>query len=516
MGTTTTNHYDLIVLGSDIAGLVAAALVARRGKRVLVMPHGHVDGCYRLGGRTLPLDVSPVVHMGTPPAKRVFQELGQLQQLRRQHTNVNELLHVVLPGHRLDLEPASRNFALEVHREWPDAPAEEARSLQRRWIEATDEVLDQLLGADSALMADGFWQRRFLSRVESQLPRADVDELQPLPFDHPLRRAARAVEPWLQHLSPAQLGKAASLRLAGLWNEGPEDLPRGYLGLREVLLQRIELHSGEVKRGLRIAEILTRRGRVIGVSLLGKRDRYGCDNLIVAMDPRRLLDGTLQPEQLPKPLLQTLSTIVPVAHRYVLHLEVEERGLSPALEGMVICIPSPETSGSDPEAARAWAEHGVGHSYVRLLPGGGEDLRRVCVTRIVADGEPLDDMRERIIEELDTRGVLPFCRPYLRFVHSPHDNREASDGSGEPLADVGPGSRMQLPMAPLYIVHGEPSLGVGVLPHHSGIKALHFASRLTLPGLGLEGEFAAGTMAANLVANPARSPFSRSPLLSRA
>ena len=71
-------------------------------------------------------------------------------------------------------------------------------------------------------------------------------------------------------------------------------------------------------------------------------------------------------------------------------------------------------------------------------------------------------------------------------------------------------------MAPLYAVAKPASLGVGVLPTESGLKSMHFASRLTLPGLGLEGEFAAGTAAAAAVVAPARSPLSRSPLLSRA
>ena len=76
--STTTNHYDLIVVGADVAGLVAAALVARRGKRVLVLPHGPADGSYRLQARVLPLETAPVVHATCPPVERVLAELGQI------------------------------------------------------------------------------------------------------------------------------------------------------------------------------------------------------------------------------------------------------------------------------------------------------------------------------------------------------------------------------------------------------------------------------------------------------
>jgi hypothetical protein len=519
---STTNHYDLIVLGSDIAGLVAAALVARRGRRVLVMPHGQADGVYRLGGHILPLETAPVVHMTTPPVRRVFQELGLLQQVRRQHASIDGLLHYVLPGHRIDLEPEGSNLADEAGREWPGTPVTEAWALQARWSAATDEVLDQLLDSEKALVAEGFWGRRALSRVAAQLPARQVDELEPLSPGHPMRAAAVAHLPWLQHVTPVQLGKAAALRLCGLWNAGPEDLPNGERQLRKLLLQRIELHSGEVKRDLRIGEVLVRRGRVVGASLLGKRDRYGCDHMIVASDPRRMLDGTFLPEQLPKALATALVSIAAIAHRFVMHLEIDARGLSPALAGMVVCLPDPSCEGdakgprdSDEDTA-AWAEHGVGHTYIRVEPGSEEHLRRLSITHIVPAGVSLDTLREEILEELDQRGILPFCRSYIRFLHSPHDNREATDGTGMPLEHLGPGSAMTLPMAPIYGMHGDPVLGVGVLPNGSGLRALHLASRLTLPGLGLEGEFAAGTAAAGLVANPAKTPFSRSPLLSRA
>ncbi len=514
----TTNHYDLVVVGADVAGLVAAALVARRNKRVLVMPHGSAEGHVRLGNRTFGLDTAPVLHMGSPPVQRVFQELGLWQQIRRDHGMVDGMVHWVMPGHRLDVDPPDGRFTAETDREWPQDPVADAWSLRDRWTRATDEVLDQLLASDNALVAEGFWSRRFLSRVAGQLPGREVDELSPLDPEHPLRSAARAVEPWVQHLSPAQLGKAASLRVAGLWGRGPGDVPRGLPHIRKALLQRIELHSGEIKREHRVAEIQVKRGKVVGLSLLGKRDRYGCDHMIVATDPGRLLDGMLPAEHVPKPLAAAVQSIVPVAYRFVLHAEIDERGLSPALAGTAVCLPTPEhpITPSDSSSRATWAAHGVGHTYLRMGPGAREGLRRLSLTRIVAPGEDPSTLRERVLDELDARGVLPFCHDHLTLLHSPHDGREATDGRGRPLADLGPGTAMQLPMDPIYGVQGEPSLGVGVLPHGSGIKNLHLASRLTLPGLGLEGEFAAGAMAAGLVAAPAKSPFSRSPLLSRA
>jgi phytoene dehydrogenase-like protein len=518
--SSTTNHYDLIVLGNDVAGLVSAALVARRGKRVLVLPHGTPDGAVRLQGRVLALDCAPVVHAATPPVERVLHELGLQQQLRRMHAPVSGLVQHVLGDARLDLEPGERNLERELDRAWPSEPALEAWTLRHRWAAATDEVLDELLASDGALSADGFWGRRFLSRVASQLPARDTDELAPLPAEHGLRAIAEAPLPWLQHLTPAQLGKAASLRLGRLWSLGPDDLPAGERRVREILLQRIELHSGEIKRELRVAEILVKRGKVVGVSLLGKRDRYGCDHLIVATDPRLLLDKTMLADAAPRSLVTSLAAIAPAAYRYVMHLEVDERGVTPALSGLALVTPARRGSDAGVDASDADfvpdRAHGVGHTYLRAEPGPTEGLRRIAITRIVGVEEPLGELRESILAELDERGVLPFVHDYVRLCHSPHDGREATDARGDAVDELGPGTAMSVPMSPLYFVEGEPLLGVGLLPTTSGVRGLSFASRLNLPGLGLEGEFAAGTAAAGLVASPAKSPLSRSSLLSKA
>lgn len=499
----TTNHYDLIVVGTDLAGLVAAALVARRGKRVLLLPQGPADGRYRLGRRGFDLDTAPLIHLGCPAAQRVFEELGLWTQIRRELRPLAGLQHWALDGHRLDAAPNTEAWGRETAREWPGDPIAEAWTKRERWSEATDALLDDLLGSDNALVADGFWGRRFLARVAKELPPDDLDELEPLGPGHPVRAQARAIEPWLQQLDPRQLGKAASLRLARAWERGPLDRGGGAAAIREQLLQRFELKSGEVKPNLRLAEILHKRGKVTGISLLGKRDRYGCDHMLIATDPRALLDGPLVLATLPKPLQVSLANLDDVARRYLLHVDIDERGLGPGLDGPVISV-APDSP------------LGVGHTYLRAYPGPREGQRQLALVRIVGPDESIDDMREQILDELDRRGILPFARPWIELLHSPHDGREATDGRGQRITGLGADTAMRQPMTPLLRLSGaNPGLGVGLLPHSSGIKHLHFASRLTYPGLGVEGEFVAGWAAAGAVVGAGRSGLGRNLFLGR-
>ena len=502
MATFTTNHYDLIVLGSDISGLVTAALVAGRGRRVLIIPGGPIGGSYRVGKTDLPVDTAPLVHLRCPAVRRVCDELGLWPQIRREHKLVSEFVHWILPEQRLDIRSDAHSWLPECLRAWPQDPIVEAWDLRTRWMQATESMLDELLASEGALTIDGFWARRFLSRMSSQLPTNNLDDLKPLDPEHPLRQMVYTLQPWLQCMALNQLGKAAGWRITGLWDQGPFDHTGGMPALRAQLLQRIRLKSGEIKSSLRISEILVKRSRAVGIGLLGKRDRYGCENLVIATDPRILLDGLIAPEQFPRTLANLLHGVRPVAIRYVLHIEAKADCVSAAIGGPMIVVPDlNQSSPRESEASTApptW--QGQGTMYIRVSPGSDENTRIISITRIEEVEPELSGIRKRILDELHLRGVFPFMRGHIHWMYSPHDGMGVTDAAGQRIEkeEVEAEGRIE----PEYLYSGPESptaLGVGMLPHSTGIRNLCFASRLTYPGLGLEGEFVAGLAAAGTV-----------------
>ena len=77
-------------------------------------------------------------------------------------------------------------------------------------------------------------------------------------------------------------------------------------------------------------------------------------------------------------------------------------------------------------------------------------------------------------------------------MHSPHDGLPPERATGH----VAP---PPIAPEPLWDLPEGRTLGVGGLPHGTGLKNVLLASRQVLPGLGLEGELAAGWGAARLI-----------------
>ncbi len=479
------HHYDLIVIGHHLAGLVAAALVARRDKRVLVLPGGPANGQVRLGSDHLQLDPAPCLDLNAHAIKQVFDELGVWQQIRRELRPLRTYTHLVANDHRLALAPGGKNFRAESAREWPGFAATDVLAQVLERAEEASTFLSELLAQDTFRHPDGLMNRRLLARAnECRYNTAEAT-------DDPLHRWLAAIVPWLIHSDARAVHPAIWHYLSGAFARGPSDLADGQSRLREMLIQRITMHAGGVKSSLKVSELHFKRGRIHGLSLLGKRDLYGCENVLLACDPRRLVGECLPVTALSDQVVGRLEQARPLAYRYVLFVEVPTSGLSPVLDGLLI------HRGDDVR------ETGVGTTYLRTQASRHAGHRWLTLTHICDPQQPLETMREYLLARMDEAGVLPFVHRHIRAQFSPHDGRGLTDGSSTPLRG-GSEHVPHLPMDAIYPATASNDVSsLALLPHTTAVKNLYLASRLTFPGLGLVGEFAAGYAAAAAIAQPA-------------
>ncbi len=493
----TQRIYDVCVIGSQMGGALAGALLARRGYRVLHVDHDGMGTAYEDGGYVLPyapaLLASPRL---LPAAEMSLRELGLATDTMRALEPCTPDLQILLPRHRIDIGHDPPRRLMELKREWPrDAEA----------LEGSFGSLVKLFDASSPFMKSmpplppaGFGERRAVSkavRFAASAPGAphasSLDEANAFSEleDHPLVCALRTAQRFLGYLDgdPAPL---ATTRLLGGVLHGSHRLTGGSQGLRESIRRKIAESRGEIlgdDQGATVAERLEIDGsRVAAVRLSGSPNAWVARVFIAATDApamRRLLP----PEETGGKMAKLLERIHPRRQLLALNLVVKTAALPPALGDCVLAL----RDAGGPDAV----ENAV---LVQVLParrdkgkGATElvaDERVLCAAGFVAA-----DARDRGEEYLAALGreireavadAVPFferhlLRESLPVLAAPKQRR---------------GSRL-LPH-PLYEVELEQAFGVTALPCRSPYKNLVFAGREVIPGLGLEGEFHAGVQAA--------------------
>ncbi|MGZ3404862.1 MAG: hypothetical protein ACXVAN_00355, partial [Polyangia bacterium] len=176
--------------------------------------------------------------------------------------------------------------------------------------------------------------------------------------------------------------------------------------------------------------------------------------------------------------------IKPSAHRYVVHLVAPLDALPDALGRLAYAV-------GDLTQPLA----GANALTLHLADGYGQHAV-LSVEVLAPDPSPaaLRALRTQVRQQLDK--LLPFVDRHLLLVHSPHDGIAPEGVDGERGATPAPAP---LPMEPIWAMPEDRPLGFCGLPHSTGVKHLLLASRQVLPGLGVEGELAAGWAAARLV-----------------
>ncbi|MGB1698859.1 MAG: hypothetical protein ACPHRO_02815 [Nannocystaceae bacterium] len=477
----TTNHFDLIVLGGDLSGLVAAALAAGRGLRVCVLPGDAPEGTVKVGHRHFPINAAPFTAVSSPFVRVVYEELGLWLQTRRDVRPLEGLHHWRLPNISLDVRSGEENLDREISRATASGSAPLPPDLCPRvsaFMDANMQELFRAAGLEPPVhrsVAGG-------DDAPSELP--EVSEA-----SRALASTVLGVDTlagWLADAPPSGIATPICHRLRTQWAEGPTDFVGGLPALRAQLIARIQSRSSEVKPRIHIDRIDVKRGRVSGVKLRGKDEHYGCDALLLACDPVDVFGTAAEAGSLSKDFARRLAGVQRPLRRYVLHVAVGNAGVSPVFSTTLLtACESAETSGIE------------GLFLRRMDPSqvdAGDDAACISVTALAPTTIPTAELRTRTLDALRRHGGLPFLESHLRWTYSPHDGFGIIDGpQDDPSAASG--SKRPYGMEQLYAFEGA---GVGGgLPIETGVKRLLYAGRMSYPQLGMEGQYIAALAAAD-------------------
>ena len=479
-----TNTYDLIVLGDDLAGVVAGALCARRGMRVLHARVGVVPEAYQLGPHRLPVRPLVLAGLATPAVKRVIDELHFDHMLKRKLIDHAPPFQLVAPDARIDVTGDDVVLARELTRELP-SPALASSAIEGAAGLAAQ--LDAVLGPETTFPPAGFWERREVGRSTARLEEeaaawfaaAADDDLARSFLELPAALHCRT-----NPLAMSPLGRARTL---ATWRAGTQRLPGDYQALRDMLTEKMGSHSGEV-RSVRPTDLLWSWGKASGIRL-ESGEELGAEHIIAALPLDQL--SPLVDKKSPKQLARLIEGVKPAGWRYALNLVVAEGGIPEGMARTVLVIADPS---APPVGANAFAIHrGEPDSEARVvitieavcpLPQNGESLQ-----------DAFADLRIALRERIDM--VMPFIGDHVVLAHSPHEGvpAEGAEGALELAEPIRP--------LPVWGSTLDPYLGLTAVPYQVGIKHVTMASSQVIPGLGLEGDFIAGACAARIACQSA-------------
>lgn len=446
--TTPRRLYDVAILGPDLGGAAAAALICRKGVRAVLCPMGAPPVARESDGWLL-----PAAFPALPPLRQLsgasaqLDELGLGQELQRIASSpTHGAFQILTDKLRLSLPDEPRRRQAELRRELSDVAAAQSLAALDA-LETLGRAWDPFVAEPPPWPPRGYFEKRKLRKVlptPPALPEGLIGD------------ALHAVAPFAASLVGASAPEAVA-REAAAFFRAPMRLWGGAAQLTELLRKKAQEAGAEILAETPTELRLDRKG--ISFQVAGGEVRAACVILACSADAiAQLLPATGRAE---RQLLDAAA--LPVARKVTLaHYVVRPQGLPVALEDAALFL-----------------GHQIGPLLLSSTParrGRGETAgeRLLTVARVsdagFADGEGFLSTVRKALEP-----VLPFFDRHI--LHE--------------AADLSPGQ------PPILRPHGDETEPVGLRPVSDLHERVLFASAATYPGFGLEGQLLAARAAAD-------------------
>ena len=472
-------HYDVAIIGSAPGQLVAALMLARSGRRVVLVEHAEADlspwePCYPAGEGSCIARWHDELGITPPPARR---------QGPRAH------LQVVLPHQRLTIGGGREALAQELKREFV-RDAQAIDDLLQRLILLDRSICHFLLNVPSLppeTLPQRFkvWQMgRALGPLQGTADAKAQDALfGDLGPEHPIRRLFLAGLPLLCDSAPKPPSQFLAVhRMAQTFLGQPAD-PGSRAALMALLWDAAKRAGIEVRRGARVKRMALGHKRASHLELVGERHEVRADwYLYGGSEPL----GQLWPNPSDPLVRQEAQSHSPVVGQWLQRQwRVPHRMVNAALGPLAWVLDGrahgrPEAPEPDePFVLQRQTEGDEVILHISAPMGDPAQEGQPGHTRAPAAEAGAQALWRRIEPRL--RRVLPHLPP---------------DGAG--LADLGVGAR------PLFGVPAHSHWGVTGRSRKTPVHNVVYCGRDVVPGLGLEGEYLAASGAVALIRRRAR------------
>ncbi len=479
--TTPSAHYSVIIVGTDLAGLVYAALCAKRGYRVLVIGQGPGGALYEHAGHTLCRRLELHYGFGSLAAKRVFDELSLALELRNLPRPLDPAFQVVLPRARINVTTHAKLADRELRREFSGQSAKISAFFRN--VTEIDGPVGEVLAARPVLPPSGFLEQFKFKSLVKKFPMlgdewAIDDPLHHFEHGHPFRAFVQAPFRFASGMVPARPYPATFVRaITELW-KGTATFEHGPNALRDLFLALVS-GSGDVRPKAVVQHIGVKRGRATHVVLRERKETISCDMLVCNTDPKRFCALVPQEQQVEE-YHHAIHTLQPVCHTFIGNFVVRAAAVPEAMARHVFAVA---------DLGQSLEEDNLLHiARDQDLGSGSEEREKRLITAAMrvpigcAAGGPeeIEHLLDRMQQRMED--TLPFLSDHLLFRHAPWQGwgQETTGGDIDPAE-----------LQPAYgeaIAH---TLGTSPLATLTGYKNILMGGNASFCGLGAEGPYLA-------------------------
>lgn len=468
-------HYEAVVLGGGLSACVAAALLSKRGFRVLVVDQGELAST-----RSGLLPDLVISAEGSLAMELVHAELSLAHEIQARMRPFAASFQAILPDERVDL-PGDRPGLLGEMKRAFGAPSVDVARAFFSALDAAETAGGELLAEAGPLPADGFFQRRQVAGLAKKhqdlcQPFRDSERFRQLP--DPLFGMLVALLPFVTYFDAAPSDRISVLRFArpiARFLRGVHRLSDD-ASFRELLVQHAQRGRTEVLRSA--VKRLELRGDQLDLEIDGEQATFTADSLI---DASADLSGlqTLPAKVKAKALGIMLQEAAPKGHLHAVSIEVDRDVLPPGMaENLLLANGRGRSRPEDGEAAQ---------DRPILLLSRGSAVATPERVRLVAL-HPLSSVRSHTqgTDRLDVaiRARIERLVPFLEDGHPTFTPLSGQGNSEWPLIEH-----------PLLDPELDPLMGITGTAFRTPQKNIFVAGPTVLPGLGAEGEYIAALQA---------------------
>jgi len=293
------SSYDVVIVGTDLPGLIFGALAAKKGYRVLVLGHGGKENVYEFEGHHFVRRPHMLYGFSdSNPIREVFRELALAPEMRTLPRPLSPTCSLILPEARLELTHMKGIFEEEIAREFPHRLND-----LRGFVDSMPEIespLEPVFTNCSILppksIKEHLEYRRIKKGLKDTMSEIGGDGLSAFADDSRLRAVLSAPIAAMSGLANPWLHPIPFIRLTNHLLRGFYFVEWGLDALKNLFLERVRNNSGDVRLDDEADMFVLKHGIVSEVEIRARDEAIGVGMLVLGTELSGSLDLIPEPQ----------------------------------------------------------------------------------------------------------------------------------------------------------------------------------------------------------------------------